>query len=572
MKYHGDLRFGRTPSGREVWQFDTDPEAGRRIRSILPGKANQFKLITIDNTPQNCVDIEWIVSRYPHRATPSDITLLMSIVSAHKAAVVEAEELFTLTDLVGPVAWNAKFPPRFYQLQGAEFLKLAGRYVLGDDMGLGKTITALIAAASAECRAPGRPTLVVCQAHVQEQWREQVAKFCPGMRTHIIERMKEYAHPRADLLIITYSKLEAWCERLKPFFLVADECQELRKGTETKKGGAFQALARQASFAIGLSHTPAYNYAGEFYHVIDCISPGALGTHHEFLKEWADGNEKGIVKDPAALGAFLRSNRLYLRRTKRDVGRELPPVLNVTEIIEYKADVLARFQGEAVALAKTILTSKIFTEKGQASRALDIKLRQATAIAKAPYAADFIRNLLTDGRKIVVGAWHREVYKVLEQEFKLHGIGYVLYTGEESPADKVKAVKRFRGELPPETGKPKPTVFVMSLRSGAGLDGLQDVTETVVYVELDWSPKVHEQFTGRVSRDGQDKSVTAIYLIAETGSDPVIAGVLGLKDANTSGVMNPDEYKALAGEDDAALELVETSRAKALATSILSKK
>ena len=53
------------------------------------------------------------------------------------------------------------------------------------------------------------------------------------------------------------------------------------------------------------------------------------------------------------------------------------------------------------------------------------------------------------------------------------------------------------------SGKTK--VFVMSLRTGAGLDGLQEKCSTIVHEELDWSPGVHEQCRGRYFRDGRQR-------------------------------------------------------------------
>ena len=107
----------------------------------------------------------------------------------------------------------------------------------------------------------------------------------------------------------------------------------------------------------------------------------------------------------------------------------------------------------------------------------------------------------------------------------------MFYTGSETVAEKEAAVAHFT------TGRAR--VLVISLRSGAGLDGLQHVCRTVVYGELDWSPGVHEQGTGRVYRDGQPDPVSAYYLLSDSGSDPVIADVLGLKRAQMEGMRDP---------------------------------
>jgi hypothetical protein len=71
----------------------------------------------------------------------------------------------------------------------------------------------------------------------------------------------------------------------------------------------------------------------------------------------------------------------------------------------------------------------------------------------------------------------------------------------------------------------------MSLRSGAGLDGLQKRCSTMVFGELDWSPGVHHQCIGRLDREGQEQPVTAMFLVCDDGSDPPMMEVLGLKAA-----------------------------------------
>ena len=106
----------------------------------------------------------------------------------------------------------------------------------------------------------------------------------------------------------------------------------------------------------------------------------------------------------------------------------------------------------------------------------------------------------------------------------------MMYTGSESPLQKAAAINTF------VTGGSR--VLLMSLRSGAGVDGLQFAARTVVYAELDWSPAVHDQATGRVYRDGQTDPVVAYYLIADSGSDPIVVDILGLKKIQHEGLLN----------------------------------
>src|SRR5690606_12969480 len=95
---------------------------------------------------------------------------------------------------------------------------------------------------------------------------------------------------------------------------------------------------------------------------------------------------------------------------------------------------------------------------------------------------------------------------------------------------KEHAVDRFTSRQTP--------LLIVSLRSGAGLDGLQHCCRTCVFGELDWSPQVHHQCIGRIARDGQTDPVTAYFLISESGLDPIMAEVLGVKNHQSNGILN----------------------------------
>jgi SNF2 family DNA or RNA helicase len=139
------------------------------------------------------------------------------------------------------------------------------------------------------------------------------------------------------------------------------------------------------------------------------------------------------------------------------------------------------------------------------------------------------------------------VYDILLRE--LAEYNPVMYTGSESPTQKEAAKAAF---LNGETD-----CFIISLRSGIGLDGLQARCNTVVIAELDWSPQVHNQVIGRVDRDGQKDQVTVIYLVSEFGSDPLIIDLLGLKASQAHGIINPLETKvADQYSDDTRIKLL----------------
>lgn len=81
--------------------------------------------------------------------------------------------------------------------------------------------------------------------------------------------------------------------------------------------------------------------------------------------------------------------------------------------------------------------------------------------------------------------------------------------------------------------------LIMSLRSGHGVDGLQDVCSVGIVGELDWSPMVLQQCFWRIDREGQRQPVTCFALVTDDGADPPMMEVNGLKAAEASGIVDP---------------------------------
>jgi SNF2 family DNA or RNA helicase len=223
-----------------------------------------------------------------------------------------------------------------------------------------------------------------------------------------------------------------------------------------------------------------------------------------------------------------------LRRTRKDIGRELPPLTTIPQYIDSDESALDSVKDSAAQLAKIIMSNEKVAgwDRMKAAEQFSQVMRQATGVAKAPYVADFIR-LIVDGddEPVMVFAWHRAVYDILMA--KLTDLAPAMYTGSESPGKKQEALDRFmKGET---------KVLLMSLRSGIGIDGLQHICRTAIFAELDWTPGIHAQSLGRLFRDGQKEPVTGIFLVAERGADPVMAETLGLKTAQLDGINDPDK-------------------------------
>jgi hypothetical protein len=131
--------------------------------------------------------------------------------------------------------------------------------------------------------------------------------------------------------------------------VIFDEVQELRR-TGTHKYTARRWSPTPPSSGSGLTATPVYNYGGEIHSVISVLDKEALGTRKEFIQEWGrEIQRQGVVKDPRALGATCARSGLVLRRTRADVGRELPEVVRIPHTVDADEKVIDRETSSAAA-------------------------------------------------------------------------------------------------------------------------------------------------------------------------------------------------------------------------------
>ena len=520
--------LARRSEGRRAWWEigAIEPHVAIRLKQLFPRIArSSAPPWRFPAEPAVEADLAWFTSRYPLAMADDDAR-----------AMADGRGLFeaTRTRLTRVLAGDYTAPEfarlrdgqhvRAYQAQAVTLLQGSGGLLLGDEVGLGKTYSA-----AAAMLMPGAlPAIVVAHAHLQAQWCRVIEGFTT-LRAHPIRGTRPYELPPADVYVYRWSQLVGWADvapAIGAHLVVFDEIQELRRGVASQKGSAARRIAEAASFRLGLSATPIYNYGVEIWQVMQFLRAGLLGAWNEFAREWCGG--AATIRDPDALGGYLREHFAFLRRTKRDVGQEVPAVNRIVDVVDHDEDKLVAIETRARDLARRT-TVGAFVERGQAMRDLDLLVRHWTGVAKARAVAQFARILVEGGEPIVLVGWHRDVYAIWLRE--LADLAPALYTGSESAAAKGRSAERF---LAGET-----SILILSLRSGAGLDGLQRRASTIVFGELDWSPGVHHQCIGRLDREGQRDPVTAIFLVAEDGSDPPMMEVLGLKASEAAHILDP---------------------------------
>jgi len=458
-----------------------------------------------------------------------------------------------------------------YQKAAVTFLTTNRRALLGDSMGLGKTWSALGAVAQAQ----KYPVLVVCQTQIQLQWQRvigslfqmdceyqadigdtelDVAQKRGRALATILKGQTSYEIPDTPFTIIHYGLLAWWEKTLRKRgypVVIFDEVQELRH-TGTYKYSAASLLSGDAEYVMGLSGSPVFGYGAEIWSVTNALDYHCLGGYEAFTREWCTGYGSKIVEEPRALNGHLVREGLLLRRRYETIMPEMPKVVRTIKDVNQDEDLYADLIASARQKARAWTTAS-FTAKGRLSREIEGETRQAAGIAKASYVGDFVASLIEGGERPLVYAWHHAVHDILNECLAPYGV--VSITGRQSQKQKDDAIRSFI--------KGQADAVILSLRSAAGIDGLQYRGTCCVFAELDWSPSVHGQAETRIARigvGGEVQEVPSYYCVSRSGFDEIIIDVLGVKTGQFVGIMGdePEEYEEKQEAERRAMSRIKT--------------
>jgi len=237
-----------------------------------------------------------------------------------------------------------------------------------------------------------------------------------------------------------------------------------------------------------------------------------------------------------------------IRRLKSEVMKELPPKIRTVVELDYDPNdsaVKAAINFEKqfkqtdgleaeVELAKAIDDEdayKIAVEKLEAQRRFSFEemagARKMTALAKLPYAIDYIQELLDTGKKVVVGVHHHEMVEALQKKWPLESIAVY---GETKVSDRQDQVDRFQMDE-------NIRLAIISIKAG-GVGITLTASSTVVVLELPWTPGDLIQFEDRCHRIGQTDTVNVYHLVLRDSIDVKMAKTIVEKQEIIESALN----------------------------------
>ena len=422
---------------------------------------------------------------------------------------------------------------RPFQRAGVAYALQARRTFLADEQGLGKTVQALAALEADDAW----PAIVVCPASLKLNWQRESERWLPHRSVTVVSGTVAVA-PAADLTIVNYDIVHAHRVRLalrKPKALVLDESHYV-KNPRAKRTQAVRRLADALppdALRLALTGTPVMNHADELIAQLRII--GRLedfGSGARFARRF-----QGIGAEERIHWHLRRS--CFVRRAKADVLPQLPAKRQVAVPValdnerEYRLaeqDVIAWLREQPLDLRE--LDRKVAAALRAERLAQLNALRRLASRGKGGAAMAWIEDFLASDEPLVVFAGHREMQERLVERFP----GALHLLGRDSMPAREAAVQAFQaGEA---------QLLVCATRvAGQGITLTH--ASNVAFLDLEWTPAMHDQAEDRCHRIGQHDAVTAWYLLAAKTIDETMIELIDRKrrvvDAVTDGRAQAEE-------------------------------
>jgi SNF2 family DNA or RNA helicase len=503
-----------------------DPSVGEAFER-LPGTADGGRSLPLDPWVVHHLD-GFLATHGVAVDAPAEYALEELREEAAEAAAAIRRSRATADEPIPEVAAQLGGELQPFQWAGVRYVLDARRVFLSDEQGLGKTVQALAALEADDAY----PAIVVCPASLKLNWLRETGKWLPHRSVEVVEG--GVAVPKTgDITIINYEvvgKHREHLSRMGPKAVVVDESHYC-KNPRAKRTQAVRRLAEavpRGGLRLAMTGTPVLNHAEELISQLRIIGRlEEFGSGARFSRQF-----QGVLTEER-LHWHLR-RRCFVRRLKSEVLPQLPAKRRVIVPVsldnerEYRVaerDVVEWLRSQPLELSD--LNARIAATLRAERLAQLGALQRLAARGKLHAALAWIHDFLASGEPLVVFARHREVQEAVIERFPdaLHLLG------RDKIEEREASVQAFQEPDGPQ-------LIVCATRVAA-----QGITLTrssnVVFLELEWTPAMHDQAEDRCHRIGQHDAVTAWYLLAANTIDETMSELVerkrGIVDAVTDG-------------------------------------
>ena len=433
-----------------------------------------------------------------------------------------------------------------YQLRAAQFIKDNPKCALWVDMGLGKTVSTLTALVDLIVTKAVKKVLIIAPLRVaQHTWPAEIENWShlKSLRYSVIaghgaSKREEAAHSSAQIHIINRENVPWLVENLGPEWhydcVIVDESSSF-KNHSSKRWKALRQVVKKGKIKrmVQLTGTPTPNTLTELWPQIFLLDEGErLGhTRARFLgafcqqvghPQWSQYEVRPDMKEPLQ----RRVSDLVLRLASKDY-LELPDRVDSDVVVklpskakkayeQMEKDFLIQFdEGEILAANAAVKINKMLQIcSGSVYNETSYEVLHDAKI-------EALKEIVESANEPVLIAYH---YKA-DAERICKAIKHAKVLGKNT--DLIDQWNR----------KEIPVMLAHPASAGHGLN-LQKGGSLIVWFGLTWSLELYQQFNARLHRQGQDKPVRVVHLLADAGADHLVKRVLSDKDNQQNSLLN----------------------------------
>jgi SNF2 family DNA or RNA helicase len=454
------------------------------------------------------------------------------------------EELFALAtaeDCDFDVELNGESLRKFQKV-GSKFATLAKLCINGDVMGLGKSPQGIATAKYNNWR-----TFFIVPSRLILNWEHEIEKFT-GIKPYVCTGTSPEPYHVIDILVdkhqynlISYESLsrpitsdESWTdddgiyhENIKlrwlwielinsstPDFIVPDEAHYIKNLDSARSKAVSQLEAPNWMFLTG---TPVLNRPGELFPMLRIIDPISFNSYERFMRSYSDG--RNGAKNVEQLRDLLKP--IFIRRLKKDVVKELPPINRITQYHTLSEDAKEEYNKRLAGVMTSVSGQNInITDVlAQISYLKEVCIYDKHESTVA-LAEDIIENNIDDPyNKVLIFTERVQSAKDLGRRL---GVSALVITGEDAMQYRMDTVKMFQEEK---------HIKYLVCSTKAASEGLNiTAAGNVIFNDLMWTPSAHEQAEGRAyGRLSDLHSIDSYYIVAENTIENWIMKLLNEK-------------------------------------------
>lgn len=437
------------------------------------------------------------------------------------------------------------------------FQKICGRFMElvdfnglnANQMGLGKTLNTIGVVVKNQLY----PALVICPATVRTNWEREIYRAI-GEPAYVLfgETPNDYdigqlVFKNPKFILLTYDSIAGYEELkydkkneedirvleektvylysnminkfVKPKVIICDEMHYIKNDASRRNKGLEALECKQV---MGLTGTPVVNRPDELYAILHKIDPKTFDSKYQFMSQYSDG--KNGVRNVTQLYEVLQ--KYMIRYLTKDVFKQLPPVTSINEYVTLNAKYRKTYDKVQAGIMEFVMADGTVAAANITGVLAQImRLKQVCTLAKIQRAADLAMEIYDSAdesdkhKKVIIfsqfvnlPAAVREIHKRLSPES-------VMFTGQDNVQDRQFTVDKFQSD---------PNVHFLCCSTKAAAEGLNiTAAGSVIFVDLMWTPKDHQQAIGRAyGRISDSHHVNAYYVLAKDTIDEWIEALI----------------------------------------------